>query len=72
MKGKKKFEIFGMPLGIILPMMIEICAAIVLIVITIIQLVSNMKIVDYYLLLFLEVGCCGLMHTSYAVFKNWK
>lgn len=36
------------------------------------QIVANVKIIDYYLVIFALVGGIGLLHTSITTFKNWR
>lgn len=62
----------AIPTGMVACLIIIICMIVGCVTIFACQLIANIKILDYYILLFIITGCCGLLHTSINTFKCWK
>lgn len=78
----RKLEVDNMKkqekLQMCIPSEMLMCLCVVVAIITacitvlIIQTVTNIKIIDYYLLIFILVAGIGLLHTSITTFKIWR
>jgi hypothetical protein len=60
------------PTKLFFPLFIAMGITCIALTVTIMQILLNSKVVDYYILLFIMVGGIGLSHTSIAILKGWK
>ena len=61
-----------LPMGLLLCLFLTSGIVISCATIVIVQLMSDIKLVDYYVLLFVLLGGIGLFHTSLSTIKGWK
>ncbi len=62
----------ALPTGIITGLVINACIIAIVLTIFAFQVITNVKVIDFHILIFTAVGGCGLLHTSIATIKGWR
>lgn len=63
---------FCIPVGMIACSIVIACVIVSCATMLIFQLISNVTIIDYHVIVFAMIGAIGLFHTSISTIRNWK